>query len=74
MRCRVPICAACCTRLGGVNHCHACLKVLGARDEERRPTDVPWGLLGGLVLGMGWLLLWGLFVLLQGSLAPRAGG
>jgi hypothetical protein len=34
MRCRKVICAACCTRLAGVNHCHACLKVIAARRDE----------------------------------------
>jgi hypothetical protein len=31
MRCRKVICAACCTRLAGVNHCHACLAAIAAR-------------------------------------------
>src|SRR5207245_3384833 len=35
MRCRAVICNDCCTRLDGVNHCHACLKALG------RPADSP---------------------------------
>ena len=36
MRCRAVICAACCTRLEGINHCHACLKALAARPVRRR--------------------------------------
>ena len=34
MRCRRPICAACTTRLDGVNHCHQCLKELSRRSAE----------------------------------------
>ena len=70
MRCRVPICASCCTRLDGVNHCHACLKVLGRRVEEPRG----WGELGKIVaavlLGMAWLVLFGLCWAIRGTMAP----
>jgi hypothetical protein len=69
MRCRVVICAACCTRVEGVNHCHACLKKLGARRE--RPSSGPRNLrflTAGLLLGLGWLVLFGLFWLAHGLL------
>jgi hypothetical protein len=66
MRCRVVICAACCTRLDGVNHCHACLKALSRRTEEPRPGTDLWPVLAGLILAAGSLALFGLFYLLQG--------
>lgn len=69
MRCRRVICVACCTRVDGVNHCHACLKALGRR---RAPREV-----GGsatvvtlLLLGLAWLLLFGVLWFAQGRLAP----
>lgn len=70
MRCRVVICAACCTRVNGVNHCHACLKVLGGRQEETRRGGRVGLLLAGLLLGMAWLLLWGLCWVVSGTMAP----
>jgi hypothetical protein len=70
MRCRVVICAACCTRLDGVNHCHACLKVLGTRREDKRPGPSLDGLAAALLFGVGWLALFGFFWLLEGRLAP----
>jgi hypothetical protein len=69
VRCRVVICGACCTRLDGVNHCHACLKALSRRaDEPRAGTDL-WPVLAGLVLTAGSLALFGLFWFLQGRFA-----
>jgi hypothetical protein len=70
MRCRVVICVACCTRVNGVNHCHACLKVLGGRHEEKRRGGVLGLLLAGLLLGVAWLLLWGLCWVVSGTMAP----
>jgi hypothetical protein len=70
MRCRVVICAACCTRLDGVNHCHACLKALGTRREEPQARAGLWTLGATLLLGAGSLLLYGLCWLVSGSLAP----
>jgi hypothetical protein len=70
VRCRVVICAACCTRLDGVNHCHACLKVLGARRDEARPGRGWWPLTAALFCGLGYLVLFAVFWLLQGRMAP----
>ena len=69
MRCRVVICAACCTRLGGINHCHACLKVLGVRREEASAGKL-WALTAALLLGAGWLMLLGLCWAVSGKMAP----
>jgi hypothetical protein len=70
MRCRKYICAACCTRLDGVNHCHACLKELGA-DQERTRAGRGFGRLPALLLlGVSWLVLFGACWLCQGMLAP----
>jgi hypothetical protein len=69
MRCRVVICAACCTRLNGINHCHACLKVLGGRREEASGGKL-WALTAALLLGMGWLMLLGLCWAVSGKMAP----
>jgi hypothetical protein len=70
MRCRVVICAACCTRLNGVNHCHACLKVLGGRTEEKRDVPGLWALTALVTLGMAWLVLFGLCWAVSGKMAP----
>ena len=70
MRCRVVICSACCTRVNGVNHCHACLKVLGGRREEPRKGGQLSVVLAGVLLGVAWLLLWGLCWTIGGIMAP----
>ena len=70
MRCRVVICSACCTRLNGVNHCHACLKALGERPEDRQGVPGLWAVAALACCGAGWLFFFGLFWLLQGTMAP----
>jgi hypothetical protein len=68
VRCRVVICAECCTRLDGINHCHSCLKSLGMKR-----VVVPRGssvLLTATVLGLLWLAFFGVLWLAQGSMAP----
>lgn len=70
MRCRVVICAACCTRVNGVNHCHACLKVLGGRREDKRRGGELALLIAGMLLAVAWLLLWGLSWAVSGMFAP----
>lgn len=69
MRCRVVICAECCTRVDGVNHCHACLKELATRPIRVRPPSSLTMTL--VILGLVCLVLWTTFWLAQGSLAPR---
>jgi hypothetical protein len=70
MRCRVAICAACCTRLNGVNHCHACLTALG-RNSQEVARGGPFRSLGTLVLlAGGWLILFLLGCFFAGRLAP----
>jgi hypothetical protein len=69
VRCRTVICAACCTRLQGINHCHECLKVL-ARGPGR-PRGGAGSVLAALgLLALGAALLFGLLLLAQGQLAP----
>ena len=69
MRCRAVICAACCTRVEGINHCHACLKELA--NAPRRPRGVAGSLLASLaVLGLAAALFFALMLLAQGRLAP----
>jgi hypothetical protein len=70
MHCRKVICAACRTRVDGINHCHACLKVLGNRKEEPAARFDVWPLLSVVLLGVSGLVLVGICALLQGSLAP----
>lgn len=70
MRCRVAICAACCTRLEGVNHCHACLKVLGTKREERRRGVGWWAVTAACLLSAAWLALVGLCWGISGRMAP----
>jgi len=69
MRCRSVICAACCTQLDGINHCHACLRALATR-PARRPQRVPPLVSVGLLLAGVWVLLFGLLLLAQGGAAP----
>jgi hypothetical protein len=68
MRCKAVICAACCTRLDGINHCHACLKVLANRREKPRRGEFPPTLAAALLLAGSWLALFGLCWLGQGIL------
>jgi hypothetical protein len=63
------ICAACCTRVDGVNHCHACLKILGGRREEKRGGNAAM-ILAGALLCLAWLVLFGLCWAMSGKLAP----
>jgi uncharacterized membrane protein YkvI len=69
MRCRMVICAACCTRVNGINHCHACLKALGDRREEKHSAKLGI-LLAGLLFGIAWLALFGMCWAVSGLLAP----
>jgi hypothetical protein len=69
MRCRRVICAGCCTRLDGINHCFACIEEIG-RSPEATGMEVVGALLRfGMLLG-GVLLLFIAFWSLQGKLAP----
>jgi hypothetical protein len=70
MRCRTVVCAACTTRLDGVNHCHACLRELAARNDERHAGLVRRALGVSLLFLVGALPLFVLFYMLQGRLAP----
>jgi hypothetical protein len=67
MRCRVVICATCCTKLDGINHCHLCLKELARRPVRRRRSSSTGVAL--VVLGLACSVLWTLLWLVQGSLA-----
>lgn len=70
VRCRMPICSGCSTRMEGVNHCHACLQRLS---QQTRSGTAGQGLAaaGGVcVLVLAWLVLLGLFRVTQGWLAP----
>ena len=70
MRCRAVICAACCTRVDGVNHCHACLQALGRRTAPAAVRRDLASVASVAVLGLSWLVLFGVLWLLQGRLAP----
>lgn len=70
IRCRVVICTACCTKVDGVNHCHACLKVLAQR-KVAGPGGNAASVIGALaVLGLAWLIVFIAGWLGQGRLAP----
>jgi hypothetical protein len=69
VRCRTVICAACCTRLQGINHCHECLKAL-ARDPGRPRVGAGAALAALGLLALAAALLFGLLLLAQGRLAP----
>jgi hypothetical protein len=68
MRCRRVICAACSTRMDGINHCHACLSALGNRQLVKTGSGSRANLI--VWLALGWLVLFGAFWLIQGRLAP----
>ena len=70
MRCRAPVCAACTTRLDGVNHCHACLRALGSRGEEAH-SGIGWRpVLAVILTFFGAAMLFAGLLFLQGRLAP----
>ena len=70
MRCKVVICAACCTRVEGINHCHACLKILGRAKDPRASAGAAMGLVAVVVLGTIGLIFIGIGCLTQGMLSP----
>jgi hypothetical protein len=75
VRCRAVICAACCTRVDGRNHCHECLRHFrkkAERQAERRPTSQRGLSIAAGVVGLffAWLAFLGLFWEIQGRLAP----
>ncbi len=67
-RCGTVICAACRTRIEEINYCTACLQKL-ARSPRKPDPRLGSVFAGGIVL-LAWILLFGLFWLLQGLLAP----
>jgi hypothetical protein len=69
VRCRRVICSDCCTRLEGINHCHACLRKLAQRSEGAGRDLLSQGMSAGLLVGMGWLVLFALLWLTSGILA-----
>jgi len=70
MRCRAVICNVCCTRLDGVNHCHACLKTLGQATAPRSARRITRSLAAAFFLFIACLLFVGVFWEIQGILAP----
>jgi hypothetical protein len=70
IRCRGVICAACCTKVDDINHCHACLRSLGSHKTQpiRSALGVP--LLSALAVCLGTLVMASLCYLVQGVLAP----
>jgi hypothetical protein len=70
VRCRTVICAACSTRLDGINHCHRCLSKLGTRPEAKPGAIGSGVVLAAVLLAVAWLVLLGLFWLVGGAFAP----
>jgi hypothetical protein len=70
MRCRSVICTACCTRVAGVNHCHACLRTLAQRGAEPSAGGASTAFNGVVLLCCIAAALFGIGLFLQGSLAP----
>ncbi len=70
MRCRAVICNDCCTRLDGVNHCHACLKTLSRPPETRSARRIFRSIAATFFLFIACLLFAGVFWKIQGILAP----
>ena len=69
VRCEMVICATCCTRLQGINHCPECLKTLG-RSKPRTSAGGGAVLAALAIFGLAWAVLFGLLWLAQGRLAP----
>ena len=71
MRCRRPICAACTTRLEGVNHCFRCLKELSRRTAEPRvAAGSGFAVTLALLLAGGFCLFLECLWLVEGRLTP----
>jgi len=70
MRCRSVICTDCCTRVDGVNHCHACLKALARPTEKPAGNPFSAGVTALMALGASALIFFGIGLLLQGRIAP----
>jgi hypothetical protein len=71
MRCKRTICAACCTRLDGVNHCFQCLKEMGRRSAEPRVPPGSGVAVNVVALAAGGLILFlECLLLVEGKLAP----
>jgi hypothetical protein len=70
MRCRVVVCAACCTRLGGINHCHACVAALARAPAQKTLPRALGSLAAAVLLATSGLVLFGLAWLFAGWLAP----
>ena len=68
VRCETVICAACCTRLQGINYCHECLKSLGR--SRIRALGSGGAMVSLALLGLAWILLFLLLWLAEGGLAP----
>jgi hypothetical protein len=69
MRCRRAICAACTTRLDGVNHCHQCLKKLSHAAVEPRGAAGFGVSVAVIVLLLGSFFLFLELLLMEGWLA-----
>ena len=69
MRCRAVICTACSTRVDGVNHCHACLRALGTR-QEVHSGDFATAFLGAVAFAASIALFFVLSWFVQGWMAP----
>jgi uncharacterized paraquat-inducible protein A len=70
VRCRTVICAACSTRLDGINHCHRCLSKLAARPDAKAGSLAPSMVFAAVLLVVAWLILFGLLYLAGGLFAP----
>ena len=71
MRCRVVICGDCCTRVEGINHCHACMQALGQREAPSNPmAAIGAGVAAVMFLGVAWGFFLILAWLVEGRLAP----
>ncbi len=67
VRCRAIICAACATRLDGVNHCHRCLGELAVQPEPVTESSAVGRVFVLVFACLGlWLMVW----LARGVLIP----
>jgi hypothetical protein len=67
MRCRAPVCAACCTRVDEVNHCPACLKELASRPPPAPPSSAP---AAALLVAAACLFFYSVFWVARSGLIP----
>ncbi len=72
MRCKVPLCSDCITKLDGINHCQSCLAKL-AQQTAAKPATAPREVPDPLALTLGFAALAVLAGFMLEGLLPGSG-